>query len=326
MPHKFCLFILFSIFSTNLVLGESFIPDTSKFQSDSAKFWEITGTSSLTFNQIAFSNWSKGGENSFSGKASANYNFNYKRKSVIFQNTISLSFGQNWTEENKFRKTDDKLNMNSLYGINAFDSWYYSFMLGIKSQFAKGFKYPNDSTLISQFFAPGYVSTSLGMEYKPLGYFSVFISPVSGKFTFVLNQELADKGSYGVEPAEIDENTGEIIKHGGKIKSEFGINLILNFQKEVLKNINIMTIFNLYNNYLDDEKVNRWNMDLDWETNIDFSINKHFSTILYVHMIYDHNAIIPEYDYVNGKYSKVGEKGPRLQIQESFGVGLSLKL
>ncbi|MFC2107241.1 DUF3078 domain-containing protein, partial [Bacteroidota bacterium] len=229
-------------------------------------------------------------------------------------------------EQNKFRKTEDKFNFNSLYGLNALENWYYSFMLGLKTQFAKGYKYPDDSTLISQFFAPGYISTSLGMEYKPKDFLSVFISPASGKFTFVLNEELADKGSFGVKPAEVDETTGEIIKHGEKVKPEFGINLIFNFQKEVVKNINIMSIFNLYNNYLDDEIANRWNLDLDWETNIDFSINKHFSTIFYLHMIYDHDVNIPDYDYVNGKYTKVGEKGPRLQIQQSFGVGLSLKM
>ncbi len=151
------------------------------------------------------------------------------------------------------------------------------------------------------------------------------MSPASGKFTLVFNEELADKGSYGVKPAEIDDNTGEVIKDGNKVKSEFGINLVVNLTKQLNKNININSIFNLYNNYLDDNLVNRWNMDIDWETNLDFSINEHVATNLYVHMIYDHDVKIPEYEVVDGKKKKVGEYGPRLQIQESFGIGLSLK-
>lgn len=327
MPGKHLLPIVLVLTTLKLFASEPFLPDTTKGSlADSTSFWKISGTSSLSFNQIAFSDWAIGGENSFSGKASADYRFNYKNGNRLLQNTVSLAFGQNWTEQNKFRKTVDKLNLNSLFGINAFQEWYYSFMMGVKTQFANGYKYPNDSTLISQFFSPAYISTSFGMEYKPFTCLSLFISPASGKFTVVLNQELADKGSYGVEPAEVDEETGEILEHGKRCKPELGVNLILNFSKEVMKNINVRSIFNLYNNYMDEEEKNRWNLDLDWETNIDFGINKYFSTIFYFHMIYDHDVIIGDFDYVDGKLTKIGEKGPRMQIQESFGVGLSVKL
>lgn len=292
---------------------------------DSVKFWTISGNSSLQINQIALSNWAKGGDNALSGRAGLVFSANYNKNKRQFQSKVNLAYGTNWTEINKFRKTEDRIHISSMYGYKAYEKWYYSALLDIKTQFDEGYKYPDDSTLISQFFAPAYVTTSLGMEIKPLEFLSLFMSPASGKFTFVLNNELSNKGSYGVKPAEIDAETGEIIREGKKVKSEFGINFVLNLSKQLFKNINLNSVFNLYNNYLDDNLVNRWNMDIDWETNLDFSINEHVATNLYVHMIYDHDVKIPEYEVVDGKKKKVGEYGPRLQIQESFGIGVSLK-
>jgi len=292
---------------------------------DTVQYWKIKGQSTLTLNQIAFSNWAKGGDNSLSGKAGFVFTSDYNKGNRLFQSKVNLAYGTNWTETNHFRKTEDRLNLSAMYGYRAYEKWYYSALFELKTQFDKGYKYPDDSTIISQFFAPAYVTTSLGMEIKPVEYFSVFMSPASGKFTFVLNQELADKGSFGVKPAVVDPETGEILEEGKHIKSEFGINFVLNLKKQLFKNININSVFNLYNNYLDDNLLNRWNMDIDWETNLDFTINEHVATNLYVHMIYDHDVKIPEYEVIDGKKTKVGEYGPRLQLQESFGIGVSLK-
>ncbi len=71
MSFKTSLLILFSLTSTSLLAGNWLFPDSSRMKPDSLQFWKISGTTSLTFNQIAFSNWAKGGENSFSGKAAA---------------------------------------------------------------------------------------------------------------------------------------------------------------------------------------------------------------------------------------------------------------
>jgi hypothetical protein len=45
--------------------------------------WKSKGNVSLLFNQSSFSNWVAGGENNLSGTAGINYDFNYKKKTLL---------------------------------------------------------------------------------------------------------------------------------------------------------------------------------------------------------------------------------------------------
>ncbi len=124
---------------------------------DTVKYWIISGKSALQINQIALSDWAKGGDNALSGKAGFLFNAKYEKNKVQFQSKVNLAYGTNWSEINKFRKTEDRIHISSMYGYKAYEKWYYSALLDIKTQFDKGFKYPDDSTIISQFFAPAHI-------------------------------------------------------------------------------------------------------------------------------------------------------------------------
>ncbi|MCF8234582.1 MAG: DUF3078 domain-containing protein [Bacteroidales bacterium] len=291
---------------------------------DSIKYWKFAGQTALHFNQMSLNNWSSGGESSLAGKGSAKVHLSYDKDNVNFDSKLNMMFGLIGLEESGLQKTDDKIDFSSNYSLKAFKDWSYSTFLNLKTQFAEGYKYPNDSTVISDFFAPGYIKLSLGMKYKPSDELLILLSPASGKFTFVCNQELANIGSFGVKPAVVDDSTGMILEEGKNYKAEFGINVVFSIEKEVVKNITAESKLNLYNNYLDDNLPNRWNIDLDWESNITFAVNKHIETDLYIHMIYDHETKISQYEMVDGEKVKVGE-GPRLQFKESFGLGLAFK-
>ncbi len=216
------------------------------------------------------------------------------------------------------------MDINLSFSLRASDKWSYSSMLTFKSQFANGYKYPNDSTLISAFMAPGYLNASLGFKYKPADNLDIFISPSSGKFTFVLNQELADKGAFGVRKAKRD-TLNNIITKGKNILSEFGINFLANYTKDIAENIELNTTLNLYNNYLDDNASNRWNIDVDWETSINFNINKFLQTVFFVHLKYDHNVKFPTYETVDGSQVLISE-GPKVQLMESIGIAFTYKI
>lgn len=295
--------------------------DTSGVRPDSIRFWKIKGKNSLHFNQMTLSNWASGGESSLAGKASVNLDIDYAKKNISFDNNINLMYGIIGYESNKVQKTDDKIEINNTLAFKASKKWWYSSMLNLRTQFSNGYKYPDDSTLISTFFAPAYLTLSLGMKYKPSDDCLLMLSPASGKFTMVLNQELADNGSYGVTPAVFD-TAGNLLEKGKNYKAEFGINVVFQLEKEIVKNITAKSKLNLYNNYLDEDINNRWNIDINWESNITFAVNDHISTDLYIHMIYDHNVDIPRYEQIDGKKTKVGE-GPGLQFKESLGIGLS---
>jgi hypothetical protein len=297
---------------------------TKKVKSDSVKYWKNTAAFGLNLNQLSLTNWATGGEGSLSGKALIDYKSRYQKENLSFELIHKSAIGVVGYGSRRIEKTEDRLDLSTSFSRKAFENWTYTTLFTFKSQFANGYKYPNDSTLISAFMAPGYITASLGFKYRKSEKFEVFLSPASGKFTMVMNQTLADKGAFGVKKAVID-SLGNIIVHGKNLLPEFGINLLASFSHDISKNIDFSSSLNLYNNYLDDNHRNRWNIDVDWETTVNFAVNKRIQTVFFLLLKYDHNINIPVYEWHDGLKKQVGE-GPRLQVKESLGIGFTYKI
>lgn len=70
-----------------------------------------------SFNQSTFDNWLAGGENNISGTLGVNYDFNYKKDDLTWDNKVIASYGIVKTRTSSFaKKTDDRLELNSLLG------------------------------------------------------------------------------------------------------------------------------------------------------------------------------------------------------------------
>lgn len=300
------------------------IPPSDTLTNDSLKAWKFTSLNMLSINQIAFVNWASGGESSLSAKVSTEYDLEYDKEKLIFDHAGKLAFGLVGYIDKRIEKTDDIIDLLWAVSHKTTEKWNLTTLLTFKSQFAKGYKYPNDSSLISAFMAPGYFNISMGFNYKPNNKFQLYLSPVAGKLTFVLNQELANKGAYGVRKATID-SVGNILGEGENMLSELGLKILTSYKHKIMKNIDLRTTLNLYNNYTDPIKSNRWNIDLDWDTRIIFTINKVFSSIFYLHLKYDHNTNIPTYETIGGEKVMVSNS-PKLQLKESFGLSFSYKI
>lgn len=279
---------------------------TAKAQNDTVKLLSKGGFFSLTFNQVSLSNWAAGGEDALSATGIANFFANYKKGKSAWDNSLDLGYGVLKSGSNKIRKNEDKLEFNSKYGYQAFDHVYYSVLVNYRSQFAKGYNYPNDSTVVSKFNAPGYLSISIGMDYKPRPFLSIYLSPMAGRMTFVIDRKLADAGAYGVDPAEYN-SSNQKIKDGKKCRFEFGATLSARYQQDVVKNVNIASKLLLFNNYTDKVKSNRGNIAVNWETMVNIKAGKYLTTSILTNMIYDQNVI------------------RKTQFKEAIGVGLSYK-
>ena len=261
--------------------------------------WKIGGESSLIFSQVSLSNWAAGGENSLAANAYFNLFANYKKGNVIWENKFEIAYGLQKQGEESLRKSDDKLYFSSTYGKKAFKKWYYTGSFSLKSQFTNGYNYPDDTQIISKFFAPAYLLLSFGLEYKPNDFFMLNISPISGKMTVVNSQILADAGAFGVDP-------------GKKSRSEFGGSLSMNFKQEIAKNIEFKTKLEMFTNYAENPE----NIDVDWEVFINMKVNDLITTTFTTHLIYDDDIDIIDKD---------GMIGPRTQFKEIFGVGITYK-
>jgi hypothetical protein len=282
-----------------------FLSATNAQMQDTVKYFKYGGFTVLSFNQVSLTNWSAGGENALSTTAIVNLFGNYRKDKVAWDNTLDLGYGFLKNGKSKLRKNEDKIELNSKFGYKAFGKVFYTALVNYRSQFTEGYNYPNDSVSVSQFMAPGYLSISLGMDYKPTDYFSVYLSPATGKFTFVSSQKLADLGAYGVEPAVIE--SGVVVKKGKKVRPEFGASLSTRIQKDLTKSINLASKLALFNNYTDKVKENRKKVDVVWEVMVNIKAGKYLTTSIMTNLIYDWNVI------------------DKIQFKEVFGIGLSYK-
>jgi hypothetical protein len=151
--------------------------------------------------------------------------------------------------------------------------------------------------LISNAFSPAYITLSIGMNYKPNESFSLFLSPVTGKMTVVMDSSLAT--SYG-------------LTSGKNIRSEFGGYLKASYIKTIMKNVNLTTKIDLFSNYIE----NPQNIDVHWELLISMKINDYMTATFNTLVLYDDDINVPRKDK---------NPGPGTQVKEVFGVGFSYK-
>ncbi|MXN93058.1 DUF3078 domain-containing protein [Flavobacterium sp. Sd200] len=303
------LFITFTQTTCSQVLITTTLPDT-------ISHWESTNTIGTDINQIAFVNWAVGGNNSVSILTKGQFIRKYVYKNISWHNELILKYGLNSQEGQEVRKTDDQIQINSTFGYrrDTVSNWYYAGKFNFNTQFANGYAYPNTTTEISAPFAPATIFLGVGAEYnrKDLG-LNAYFSPVTDKTTLVLNQMLADKGSFGVEKAIYDEE-GNLIRHGKKSRTEVGILITNQFKRQVFKNIMLDQRMTLYTDYLN----NFGNIDVNFQLQLDMTVNQYVKANIGTNIIYDDD--INSTKEVDGA---VVQAGPKIQLKQMLGVGLS---
>ena len=287
-------------------------------QGTDTTYWTTGGVSSITFSQVTLSNWAAGGNNSVAFNGYFNIHANYAKDRSIWENSLELGYGLVKQENADFVKADDKINLTMKYGRQMkeeLDKLYWSMNFNLRTQFAEGFSPDDLGTPISKFMSPGYMVIALGMDWKPSKYFSLTYAPLTGKFTIVNDQQLADTGAFGVDPALVDNNGAIIPGTGSKSRSELGSYLTASFKKELFENVNVESKIQLFSNY----KENPENIDVNWENSIIMKINKYLSASIINQFIYDEDIDIPDFDE-NGNQTGAS---PKLQFKNIFGLGLA---
>ena len=271
-------------------------------------YWDFDFSSSFTLNQTYLSNWSKGGENSFSGLLDVNVGAIYTNMESKTQwtNTARWNFGTLITEQYGLRTNADMLEFNSKYNKVIKEKIDFSTVFYMKNQIARGYNYPNDSVVISKFLNPGTFTIGLGIEYKPFKHTTLNFSPLSYKNTFVLDTANIDQTLHGIKA---DQRT----------RQEMGGQLLIINKANILKDLKINNTVRLFSGYLNKPQ----NIDLDWEINLEQKINWYSSVTLNIHMIYDDDVRFPVLDE-NGQPELLPDgsahKVPRLQFKQFLGL------
>ncbi len=276
-------------------------------------YWTYGFSSSFAMSQTYLSFWSKGGESSLISlldiKGTAKYTDSENKKQ--WTNSGRLNYGSIVTEQNGWRTNTDILEFNSQYNKVLKKKVDLSAIFYMKNQIARGYKYPNDSVVVSKFLNPGTFTIGIGLEYKGLKNTSFNFSALSYKNTFVLDTAHIDQTIHGIAANE-------------RAKQEMGGQLLIKNNSKILDNLNIANSVRLFSGYLDEPQ----NIDVDWEVNMDWRINWYFSIALNLHMIYDDDIRFPvlgEDDQPIKLPDGTIKKSPKMQFKEFLGLTFAFK-
>lgn len=268
---------------------------------DSSKTWNTGGQFDLNLAQGSQSNWAAGGDDfSFSLNTYLGVYAFYKKGRYNWDNTLDLNYGFLNTTSLGSRKNDDRINLLTKAGYEIAPKLSLSALFNFRSQFSKGYNYNKDGTkdLLSDFMSPGYILLSLGLDYKPAEGLSIFVSPITSRWTIVRNDSLSTKGAYGV-PA------------GAKSKNEIGAFVSVNYLHNLSKSITYKGRLDLFSNY----EHNPQNVDVLMNNMFTAKVSKVLTASLGLDMIYDDDVKLfgPNHD------------SPALQLKSQIAVGMSLK-
>lgn len=283
------IFVVLVIFFSNYVLAQ---------ETKTLSPWKHSGTSYLNLTQSSFSNWSAGGENSIAiGVGFNNIRLNYSKQKVAWENGLTLGYGLLY-QGSKRSKTNDVIDFFSKFGYKAFGKFNYATMITFKTQFDMGYpRYPitPESRYNSKFMSPASGTLSLGFDFKPDATFSLYMSPISGKYTLVLDDSLSRVGVYGVKPNR-------------NAYYELGTSVRATYNKIIVTNITLGIVMDMFSNLL----VNPENVDINMDVNLNFKVTKYISSNFSLHFRYDDDTrnIDPE-------------KGPALQFKQVLSLALS---
>lgn len=256
---------------------------------DTTKLWKTSGNMSLLLSQSAYNRqWLGGGTSNVAGNFGLNYDFNYKKGDVVWDNKFILAYGLSKIKGNEnTAKTDDRLELNSLWGKKlTAKNWYYSVYFNFRSQMDTGVD--KNNVKISHLFSPAYFQFGPGFLWKKDNNASINFSPAAAKLILVHKHFTELAPSFGV-------------LQGDNSRVEFGASISAYYKVNAITNVSIENILNLYSNYLDDPQ----NVDINYQMNVVMKINKYLSANIALQTIYDDNSI------------------KAVQVREIFGLGIN---
>lgn len=265
-----------------------------------AKTWRKGGIYSLNISQASLNNWAAGGDEfSLSVNSLLSMYAFYKKEKHSWDNTFDFNLGYVKTTSLGGRKNDDRFDLLSKYGYALTSKLNIAGIFNLRSQFFRGYTFTdNVKSLASNFMAPGYVLLGAGLDYKPAGNLSIFVSPITARWVIVRDTALSNKGLYGVTP-------------GKSSNLELGAFATINYLKEISKNITYKGRLDLFSNYLRKPQ----NVDLFMSNILNVKLSKILTATWGVDLIYDDDV----------RLFGPTRTSPGLQVKSLVGIGLLVK-
>jgi len=269
---------LFLVLSFSAISAQT--PDSLKNK------WLPSLVTGLGINQVAFTNWGKGGENSIAWSLFGDFKLNRESDTWSFKNQIKAAYGRAKIGSGTYKTTDNDFYMEDVAIYNL--GWAVSpfFSNSIRTQVTKGYDYSKETAPnISDFFDPGYVTQTLGFTYDK---YQNVVTRLGIAFQEVFTNKF---NQYSDDP-----DTKDKIE---KFKFETGIESVTDINFTIDTNVLYGSKFRLFSRF---ESLDVW--DVRWDNTITAKVNTWLN--------------------VNFTYQLVYEKAqsPKTQTKQTLQIGI----
>jgi len=249
--------------------------------------WTTGGVVNVNFSQAAFSTaWPSGGTNSMTVTSLVSIFANFSDGKNIWDNNLDLGYGFSKLGSADLVKSEDKIDLTSKYGREAFKAWYYAALFNFKSQMT-----PTEvaGVKVSEFLSPGAMLFAVGMDYKPSDRLTAFISPITYKADMVMNDDfIPDLDADG----KLDRDN---------IESQIGGYMRVLYKQPLMENINFESKLEAFSNYDNDPQ----NLYITWDNLLTMKVNQFVSA--------------------NVSFNMINQPGMEVVYKEVLGIGISYK-
>jgi hypothetical protein len=252
--------------------------------------WTYDLAGKLSGSQAAYKDWQEGGLNTLSFTTSIDGTAQRSAHRWTQTHELRLGFGIISSEDDEpdepLRKSTDQIRAqtNLRYtGSGFFRLFKPTVSARLRTQFAKGFDYTNNPfpeghpsagedppVQTSEFFAPAFITETIGLTYNPKEWYTVRLSAAS-KQTVVRDQDL--RILYDVDPKE-------------STRVEAGAEIAATFSREIFTNVRYKSSANVFFSFNQTENP----PDVLWENYITMQVNSWLTTDLEFVALFDENT------------------------------------
>jgi hypothetical protein len=236
---------------------------------DTTKVFSRNAIYSVSGAFTALANWNAGGENSSNISFLIRENWVKKGPSFTTVHLLEGNYGLS-RQAGTLTKNADRLEFTTtLTGSPKVTEWNLSSQFNVKTQLAPGYA-KGDTTLIpvSNFGAPIYGQFSFGVGNNSRENWQLFLSPMAGKSTTVLDADLRDKAAFGVDA-------------GATWRLEAGAKITLNYNQQFSDAFSVTAKSDIFYNYWGPLSATDFMLDVIALYKIEeaFSVNAHVQLI-----------------------------------------------
>ena len=279
----YCLLLTFVILS-----AATFAADETEEKKDT--LWVPKGIVGVNLSQVAFENWTQGGDNSLSFTFFSNFGIDYIAEIWKWRNALKLTYGRTKTGNEGYKSNDNEIFFESTLNRNV--GWVFNPYVGLtaRTAVAAGYNYDVDPAIqIVGFLDPFYLTEGIGLMYDKIPNFTSRLG-LGFKQTFA--DEFAKDYSDNPETPELET-----------FKNETGIESVTEYTVVFLENMAYKGYLRLFGRF---EDMSVW--DVRFDNTITAKINDYFNVNINVLLIYDVDETL------------------RTQLKEALQLGISYSL